>query len=148
MISASTPLLLDTNILIHLARGGTAAQRLESAYALTERRLTPFISVVTVGELLSFATRNGWGDARLAALEQLVSHLVVVDISREPVLRAYAAFDAQLTGAGMRMGQQNDLWIAATAAATGAIVLTTDKDFDVLHPGSIQREWVDPDTLR
>lgn len=145
MIPASTPLLLDTNILVHLARGGTAAQRLESAYALSARRLTPFVSVVTVGELLSFAARNGWGDARLAALEQLVSHLVVVDINREPVLRA---FDAKLTGTGMRMGQQNDLWIAATAAATGAVVLTTDKDFDVLHPGSIQREWVDPQTLR
>ncbi len=26
--------------------------------------------------------------------------------------------------------------------------LTTDKDFDVLHPESIQREWVDPQTLR
>lgn len=148
MISDTTPLLLDTNILIHLARGGTAAQRLESAYALRARRLVPFVSIVTVGELLAFAARNGWGGAKRAALEQLVAHLVVVDISREPVLRAYAEFDATLTNAGTRMGQQNDLWIAATAAATGAVVLTTDRDFDVLHPGLIQREWVDPHTLR
>lgn len=148
MIAASTPLLLDTNILIHLARGGTAAQRLESAYALRSRRLVPFVSVVTIGELLSFANRNGWGTAKLAALEQLVAHLVVVDISRDPVLRAYAELDGTLTRAGKRMGQQNDLWIAATAAATGAVVLTTDLDFDVLHPALIQREWVDPQTLR
>ena len=71
-----------------------------------------------------------------------------MDIGREPVLRAYAAFDAKLTSAGVRMGQRNDLWIAATAAATGAGVLTTDKDFDALHPDSIRREWVDPEALR
>jgi tRNA(fMet)-specific endonuclease VapC len=148
VIAASTPLLLDTNILILLARGGTAAQRLEAAYGLRSRRLTPFISVVTVGELLSFASRSGWGGAKVAALEQLVAHLVVVDISRDPVLRAYAEFDATLTRAGTRMGQQNDLWIAATASATGAVILTTDRDFDALHPTFIQREWVDPQTLR
>lgn len=148
MIAASTPVLLDTNIVILLARGGVAAQRLESAYGLGSRRLTPFVSVVTIGELLSFAARNGWGGTRLSALEQLISHLVVVDISREPVLRAYARFDAELIRAGAKMGQQNDLWIAATAAATGATVLTTDRDFDVLHPAHIQREWVDPRTLR
>lgn len=148
MIAASTPLLLDTNILIHLARGGIAAQRLEAAYALASRRLTPFVSVVTVGELLSFAQRNGWGGGKLAALERMIAHLVVVDIGRDPVLRAYAQFDAALTKAGTRMGQQNDLWIAATAAATGAVVLTTDRDFDPLHPAHIQREWVDPETLR
>lgn len=148
MIGASTPLLLDTNIVVFLARGGTAAQRLESTYGLGSRRLTPFVSVVTIGELLSFADRNGWGGPKRAALEQLVAHLVVVDISREPVLQAYAKFDAELTRAGSRMGQQNDLWIAATAAATGATVLTTDRDFDVLHPAYIQREWVDPQSLR
>lgn len=77
-----------------------------------------------------------------------MANLVVVDINRDPVLRAYAAFDADLTRAGTRMGQQNDLWIAATAAATGAVVLTTDSDFDVLHPTRIHREWVDPQSLR
>ena len=148
MIPASTPVLLDTNILILLARGGVAAQRLESAYALTSRRLTPLISVVTVGETLSLANRNGWGAAKLTALEQLMTQLVVIDISREPVLRAYADIDVETTRAGTRMGQQNDLWIAATAAATGAVVLTTDRDFDVLHPAHIQREWVDPQSLR
>lgn len=148
MIAASTPLLLDTNVLVHLARGGIAAQRLEARYGIQSRRLTPLICVVTVGELLSFARRNGWGGDKLAALEQLAAHLVVVDIDREPVLRAYAAFDAELTRAGTRMGQQNDLWIAAAAAATGAVLLTTDRDFDALHPAHVQREWVDPRTLR
>jgi tRNA(fMet)-specific endonuclease VapC len=148
VIPASTPLLLDTNILIHLARGGVAAQRLEERYGLRSRRQTPFICIVTVGEMLAIARRNAWGGARLSALEQLAANLVVVGIDRDPVLRAYAEFDAELTRAGTRMGQQNDLWIAATAAATGAVVLSTDRDFDALHPARIQREWVDPESLR
>jgi tRNA(fMet)-specific endonuclease VapC len=148
VIPASTPLLLDTNILIHLARGGIAAQRLEDGYALRSRRVVPWISIVTVGELMSFARHAGWGAAKQNVLEQLVGNLIVIDINRDPVLRAYAELDAGLTRTGSRMGQQNDLWIAATAAATGAVVLTTDRDFDVLHPAQIQREWVDPQTLR
>jgi tRNA(fMet)-specific endonuclease VapC len=148
VISASTPLLLDTNILIHLARGGIAAQRLESQYALSRRGATPLISVVTVGELMAFARYRNWGAGKLAVLNDLISNLIIVEINRDAVLRAYANFDAQLTHAGTRMGQQNDLWIAATAAATGAVVLTTDRDFDVLHPSRIQREWIDPQSLR
>jgi tRNA(fMet)-specific endonuclease VapC len=148
VIAASTPILLDTNILIHLARGGIAAQRLEAQYALGARRAVPLISIVTVGELMAFALKAGWGAAKQARVKELAEHLVVVDINREPVLRAYADFDAELTRSGTRMGQQNDLWIAATAAATGAVVLTTDTDFDVLHPTHVQREWVDPQSLR
>jgi len=71
-----------------------------------------------------------------------------VDVNREPVLQAYARLDARLHAVGRRMGQQNDLWIAATAVATNATLLTTDLDFDVLHPSDSQREWVDPESLR
>ena len=39
---------------------------------------------------------------------------------------------------------KNDLWIAATAKATGATLLTTDKDFDHLYPGQINRIYIDP----
>jgi tRNA(fMet)-specific endonuclease VapC len=148
VIPASMPVLLDTNILVHLARGGAAAQRLESAYALGSRRTAPFVSAVTVGELLSFARRNAWGEGKREALERLIAQLVVVDIGRRAILHAYAEIDAALTRAGTRMGQQNDLWIAATAAATGAVVLTTDRDFDVLHPDHVRREWIDPQSLR
>ena len=42
------------------------------------------------------------------------------------------------------MGQQNDLWIAATAKALDAHLVTTDKDFDVLHPDHLRRTWIDP----
>lgn len=106
MISGSTPVLLDTNILIHLARGGLAAARLEERYALRSRRLTPWISVVVVGELLAFARRNRWGSAKIAAVEQLVANLVLVDINLRPVLEAYAALHAHLVHAGSTMASR------------------------------------------
>jgi tRNA(fMet)-specific endonuclease VapC len=148
VISPGTPVLLDTSIVIHLARGGVAAERLESRFGFRSRALTPSISAVTVGELLAFAERNDWGQRKRESLQQLIGNLIVVDVRRPGVLRTYAALDTHLKRSGTPMGQQNDVWIAATAAATGAVLVTADKDFDVLHPGHIQREWVDPQSLR
>lgn len=148
MIPAGTPLLLDTSVVIHLARGGVAAERLESRFALRSRPFTPWTSIVTVGEMLAFAQRNGWGSRKLDALKQLAGNLVVIDINRHPILNAYAELDTHLKRVGTPIGQQNDVWIAATASATGATLLTTDRDFDVLHPSHIRREWIDPQSLR
>lgn len=147
MIPAGSPVLLDTSIVIHLARGGTASERLESRFGLLSRPLTPWISAVTVGELLAFALRNGWGPRKLDALKQLIANLVVVNINREQVLQAYAVLDTHLKQSGISIGQ-NDLWIAATAASMGAVLLTADRDFDALDPTHLRREWVDPQTLR
>jgi tRNA(fMet)-specific endonuclease VapC len=144
VIPAGTPILLDTNILIYLARGGAASERLESRFGLRSRPLAPWISVVTAGEMLAFAERNGWGTRRMDALKQLMSNLVVVDIRMDAVLNAYAAVNTHMKRSGTRMNEQNDVWIAATAAATGAVLLTTDHDFDPLHPAHLQREWIDP----
>jgi hypothetical protein len=38
---------------------------------------------------------------------------------------------------------KNDLWIASAAKATGATLMTTDKDFDHLHPTKLTRVWID-----
>jgi tRNA(fMet)-specific endonuclease VapC len=59
-------------------------------------------------------------------------------------IRAYAVIDAYARRAGHPLGD-NDAWIAATAAVTGARLLTTDKDFDRLDPMFLRREWINPD---
>ena len=41
---------------------------------------------------------------------------------------------------------QNDLWIAATAAAPGAVLMTTDTDFDHLDPQFLTRVRIDAKT--
>ena len=44
------------------------------------------------------------------------------------------------------MAQQNDIWIAACAAAYDAHLITTDDDFDHLVPDFLQRIKVHPQT--
>ncbi len=46
---------------------------------------------------------------------------------------------------GRPMGK-NDLWIAATAKVSGLTLLTTDADFDHLHPAHLNRIRVDDQT--
>jgi hypothetical protein len=45
----------------------------------------------------------------MEALEQLMSNLVVIDISREAVLRAYADVDTYMKRSGTRRNEQNGL---------------------------------------
>ena len=147
MIAERTSILLDTGIVVLLCRGGEAGNRLDVAYGLSTRRHTPLLSVISVGELLAFARNASWGGEKEARLRELLANLTIVDVNREPVLTAYADLSAHLKRAGRPMGQ-NDVWIAATARATKAALLTLDTDFDVLHPSLIRREYVDPASLR
>ena len=78
-----------------------------------------------------------------SALDELLRELPIAEISSEPVIAAYARLDQESRKLGRKMGK-NDLWIAAVAAVQGAVILTTDKDFDHLHPTWVDREWVDP----
>ncbi|MBI4705696.1 MAG: PIN domain-containing protein [Deltaproteobacteria bacterium] len=136
-------LLLDTSIVLHLVRGNDLAARIDKAYDLRGRAERPLISVVTVGEAHSFATRLGWGIPKRGVLDELLRELVVVDIQHGAVLRKYAEIDVFLKKHGRTVGD-NDTWIAATAAAFGALLLTADKDFDPLDPLFIRRVCFDP----
>ena len=83
------------------------------------------ISVVTQAELFSLAKMNNWGKDRLDRLEELLNELVIVDITSNarPILERYAAIDVASHLMNQNM-KKNDLWIAASAAETGAILLT------------------------
>jgi tRNA(fMet)-specific endonuclease VapC len=122
------PVLLDTNVVVYLIRWGELGQRIAEEYELLTRAETPLISAVTLGEARSLALQLGWGAARSAKLQALLRSLVVVGIDREPVLDRYAQIDQLSRRSGRRM-EKNDVWIAASAAAAGAVLLTTDADF-------------------
>lgn len=100
------------------------------------------MSIITIGEALAFAKKLNWGPAKAAALEDLFQDLVIVDITDE-ILDLYAEVDFFLQRKGKTI-EQNDIWIAATAIGAEAQLLTTDKDFDPLHPAHLERIWVDP----
>ena len=57
------------------------------------------------------------------------------------VVAAYAGlyFEDQRQGQNTK---QNDLWIAASAVAADAVLLTCDRDFEWMSPGLVQVERV------
>lgn len=143
MIFPQGLVLLDTNVLIHLIRGNSLGRWVESCLGSETFSEDPLISTITLGEILAIARRRAWGPNRIGRLEELVSELFVVDIGSAHVLSRYAEVDYALGRMGKPI-QQNDMWIAATAIASGAHLLTADKDFDPLHPHYLQRTWIDP----
>ena len=135
--------LLDTNVLVHLIRGNDLGRKIDADFDLRSSLARTLICVVTVGELRALALRLGWGARKSAELDRLLSSLIVVDIHRPDVIAAYAEVDVAGHRAGRSPGK-NDVWIAAVARASGATLLTTDKDFDHLDPGLIRRVWINP----
>lgn len=73
----------------------------------------------------------------------MLNELVIVDLPQGAITERYSAVTAFCKKGGHALSD-NDRWIAATAAATGATLLTTDRDFDVLHPRFVNRIWIDP----
>jgi len=142
---AAPSYLLDTNILVHFVRGSKLWAQIRESHNLLMVSPTPVISVVSIGEIRSLALQWTWGDRKLEQLEFCLNYFQSQTIDNPTLLRAYATIDAYLEEIGQPLGK-NDVWIAATAAVTGARLLTTDRDFDRLHPRFITREWIDPDT--
>lgn len=144
-------LLLDTNILIIYAREGEPSRRLLSLLRWHGGPVDELISVVSVGEALAFARKNGWGERRQAKLREMFrSRVVPVDINRQEILEAYARIDyhnEKVQSPARPMGK-NDIWIAATAHVLDCELVTTDKDFDHLHGVMLRRRWIDPLSLR
>ena len=145
-MTATSPLYqLDTNILLHYVRGDALWERVRDTYHLLLAVPTPVICVVTDGELRSLAIQFNWGPAKLDKMEFCLGFFKRVTIDDPGLLEAYAAIDAHAQRAGHPLGK-NDAWIAATAAVTGARLVTTDRDFLPLDPLFLSCEWIDPDT--
>lgn len=146
MASASQSVcLLDTNILVHLIRGKPVGKAIEAKFGLHGALNRSTICIVTVGEAYSLARKWNWGQHRLVRLQNLLAQVVWVDIHRAPILDAYGELDDFSNRLGRPMGK-NDVWIAAVAKVSGMTLLTTDADFDHLHPGHIRRIRVDENT--
>lgn len=133
--------LLDTNILVAYIRAGQLGEHIERTYRLSALAYKPLISVVTVGEILSLAGKFGWGEQKIFAMNRLLQELIRVDVNDDRVLEAYAELD-DFARTHQTVGK-NDIWIAATAKVTGAVLLTTDRHFDQFHPAHINRIWID-----
>ncbi len=137
-------LLLDTNVLVHWARRDDIGVWLNEQYGLADRAERPLLSTVVEAEVRAIARYANWGQRRMRELAAVFDEMVRVEVDRPPVLEAYAMLYcvAHLEGRALWQKNQNDLWLAATAYATDAILVTQDADFDFLHPEHIRVERV------
>ena len=140
--------LLDTNIVIHLARGDALGRYLVQHYGFALIGYTVSVSIVTKAEAMAFADLNVWGSAKHAALADWLASFEFLPID-DDLVQAYIDLDllsrnppAGAGFTGRRMGK-NDLWIAATALHHGLPLLTTGRDFDHLA-GVLRLEYIDP----
>ncbi len=135
--------LLDTNILVHFVRSDLLWHRIRSTYSPLLAEPRPLISVISEGELRSLAYQFNWQSDKLSQMNFVLSYFQRATIDHPHILEAYAVIDSYTQSKGQPMGK-NDLWIAATAHALSAILITTDKDFDSISPIFIERVFIDP----
>ena len=134
---------LDTNLLVHLIRGDGVGRYLIDKYSLYTIEPRPMISDVSEGELRSLALLWNWGPQKQSQMQFLLGYFWRIAINEAAVFEAYAAIDVFGKSHGHSMGK-NDLWIAASAHAYQAHLLTTDKDFNHLHAVFLLRDYLDP----
>jgi len=141
VIPPTSLLLLDTNVLVHLVRGDDLGIGIAEEYELRERVEKPLISIITVGEMKAITMKFRWGQQKRNLLDKLFQELVIVHLNQGNIVEKYAEIDyysKQVVKPAHPMGQ-NDMWIAATASALEACLLTTDNDFDHLVPDHLTR---------
>lgn len=149
--------VLDTGMLLGFVLDAPWALWARSEFSLGDRETMVFTSVICRGELLALAEKRGWGEGKRERLEEVLRKFPALDINREDVLKAYALIDAWTHGKLLdsperafpppkpaRPMSKNDIWIAATASASGAVLLSTDKDFVHLHDKWVTFIYVDP----
>lgn len=111
-------IMIDTNIVSYLMRGGSEAH----TYAPHLKGKILAISFVTVGELYYGAEKAGWGQQRRMKLETTLRNFLIIPYDHE-VARTYA----RVLVAGERLGRSissNDAWIAACAVRHGVPLVT------------------------
>lgn len=134
----SIPDLLDTNVIVHLVRDDAVGRRLKAERRLLVSEPAPAICSVTEGEIRSLAHQFDWGRDKRDKMAFLLGFFPRVSIENRATMEAYAVMDAYSGSIGISMGK-NDVWIAAAAYITGYPVVTTDRDFDHLDGGFLQR---------
>lgn len=119
--------LLDTNAISDLMRAAPRIENWMAALGEDDRIVTCTISR---GEVLFGIARLPEGRRR-AELEA-ASHQFLAALHCEPVAERAGDFHASIKLARQQRGlvlDENDLWIAATAMALGATLVSRDSDF-------------------
>jgi tRNA(fMet)-specific endonuclease VapC len=100
------------------------------------------VSVITVGELMTWALRAKAPPRRLQGVHDLLKDVAVLAVT-EDVAREFGRLRAWLLDVG-RPTREMDLWISATASLHGLTVVTHNVH-DFAHiPGLTVEDWLAP----
>ncbi|MGB1242260.1 MAG: PIN domain-containing protein [Chitinophagales bacterium] len=133
--------VLDTNIIIHLVRNSDTWKLIDRTYKPINAPNESYLSFATLAEIHSLSIQLNWGIKKQQRLEDILANFTIVNIDHR-LLLPYIEIDTFSQGkhpsmslplglSARNMGK-NDIWIAATALALKAELLTTDKDFEHL----------------
>lgn len=124
-------LLPDTNAFIALLKGDAGlAEVLDGASEV-------LLSAVVLGELTYGALNSQRAEANLERLEGLRGQCRFAPVD-DNVVQQYGRIRLALKRRGQPI-PENDIWIAATAAASGATVLTDDEHFEAVEGLMLER---------
>jgi hypothetical protein len=129
-VTPSASVVVDTMVvsaLVNAGRDPDAAARYRSV--IGDRSVV--VSFVTVTEMRFGAIRAGWGEIRRRSLERVLARLVVVQPD-DALMLACAELRATCSAVGHALGHkihEADRWIAATAIALGAELISGDAVF-------------------
>lgn len=146
--------VFDTNIVLFYLKNDAIKAEIEERFAPFAEGNSVIVSVATVAEIQSIALQRKWGKSRLAAFADFFETTVIVEVRYDALVKLYAQIDAfsqgkissedgQQLGTSARNMGKNDLWIAATAALTDAVLLTSDQDFTHLDEVFITVELIE-----
>jgi predicted nucleic acid-binding protein len=134
--------VLDTGIILHYVRQSDLSQKIESELNLLSQNVVPVVASVSIGEIEGFVQRGKWGEKKIKRLKNLISKIVVIDITAEDeqLMKSYATLwnysknnlPGDKLGKSIGIGQ-NDVWIAALAKTANADLVTIDGDFEHLN---------------
>ncbi len=130
--------LLDSTTFSHLMRKHPQVEARLSALAPTDKVV---ICSTVRGEILYGIERLPHGRRRDNLAKQAMP--LFATLLCEPVPEAAGDAYAKIKRSQQQRGlslDENDLWIAATASALGATLVTTDTDFQRIH-GLQTRDW-------
>ena len=142
--------------MLGFVRGAPWAITVHAEHDLGNPETIAMTSVICQGELLALSEKRGWGEENRTKLAKTLNGVPTLDINKPPILKAYALIDAWTHGKPVtsprnalppkpaRSMGKNDLWIAATAHASDAILMTTDTDFDHLDGVWFKRIHINP----
>lgn len=117
-------IILDTNIVSYLMRGGPLAE----AYAPHVQGKLLAIAFITVGEMYFGAENKNWGEKKRKELETTLRNFVVIPYDHE-IARCYGHLMAERKRNGQPIAP-NDAWIAACATRHAVPLVTHNaKDF-------------------